>query len=222
MNRYSDLIDSDPVERDPHEHEADADLLGMEDGDGDSDTDGAFDTEPEPAFDGDDDTPGATDQPQNERPKAEQPAQQRKRTVRDDEDTSQADDVDEEQEEDEAAEYAEVDDSDEESILDDIYEEPQLYRAQFAAQEVTLPDPEPAYDTEQTNFEPEYDALDDWLDELTQLDAKPFVSFTNTRSQVDDLVSLEPDDMADPMHAFRWFSGEDVFDEASDDEWFTP
>ena len=222
MNRYSDLIDSDPVERDPHEHEADADLRGMENGDGDSDTDTLFDTEPEPAFDGDDDTPSTTDQPQNEQQKAEQPAQKRERTTRDDEDTSRVDDVDEEQEEDEVAEYSEVDDSDETNILSDIYEEPQLYRAQFAAQEMMLPDPEPAYDTEQTNFEPEYDALDDWLDELTQLDAKPFVSFTNTRSQVDDLVSLEPDDMADPMNAFRWFSGEEVFDEAEDDEWFTP
>jgi hypothetical protein len=139
MSSYNDLIDSDPIERDPHEHEADADLRGIEDGDGDSDTD-LFDEEPLEAFDGDDDTPGQSDQPQNEQSRTEKPFQRRDRTARDDEDTSRADDVDEEQEADEVTEYAEVDYSDETSILAEIYEEPQIYRAQFSAQEIALPD----------------------------------------------------------------------------------
>ncbi len=215
---YADLIDSDPIERDPHEHEADADLLGIETGDGDSDSD-LFDEEPLPAFDGDDDTPGQEPDPQNEQPKSEKPFQRRDRTERDDEDTSRADDVDEEQEMDEVQEFAEVDYSDETNILSDISEEPLLYRAQFAAQEIMLPDPEP--EPELTVFDDGYDALEDLDEMLDQLDADPLAAF-NDLLIPDDLIALDPDDFSDPLTAFRWFSGEDVFSEAGNDEWFTP
>lgn len=220
MSSYNDLIDSDPLERDPHEHEADADLRGIEDGDGDSDTD-LFDEEPLEAFDGDDDTPGQTDQPQNEEPRAEKPFQRRDRTARDDEDTSRADDVDEEQETDEVTEYAEVDYSDETSILAEIYEEPQIYRAQFSAQEIALPDDD-ARHTEPATFDAGYDALDDIDNELGQLDTEPLAAFSDLLLDTDLLVALDPDDLSDPLAAFRWFSGESVFSEAGNDEWFAP
>lgn len=220
MSSYNDLIDSDPLERDPHEHEADADLRGIEDGDGDSDTD-LFDEEPLEAFDGDDDTPGQSDQPQNEQSRTEKPFQRRDRTARDDEDTSRADDVDEEQETDEVTEYAEVDYSDETSILAEIYEEPQIYRAQFAAQEIALPD-EDENPIEPAVFDAGYDALDDLDETPGQLDADPLAVFSDLLLDTDLLVALDPDDLSDPLAAFRWFSGESVFDEAGNDEWFTP
>ena len=222
MSSYNDLIDSDPIERDPHEHEADADLLGIEDGDGDSDTD-AFDTEPLEAFDGDDDTPSATDQPQNERPRTEK--RRRDQTVRDDEDTSRADDVDEESEYDEVQDRAEVDETDETNILADITEEPQL-RVRFLAQELGLPDPEPDYRplTLGTGDEDDQDDQDeDGPDQADPDEASDTeqVGF-DALLQVDDLVQMEPDNLADPFQAFRWFAGEDVFAEADSDEWFTP
>ena len=220
MTRYSDLIDSDPIERDPHEHESDADLMGIETDDSDSDSD-LFDEEPLSAFDSDDETPGQSDQPSNEEPQAEKPFQRRDRTTRDDEDTSRADDVDEEQEFDEVQEVAETDYSDETNILSDIVEEPLLYRAQFAAQEIMLPEPEPEA-TETTSFGADYDALDDIDDAPEQLDADPLAVFSDLLIDTDILVALDPDDLSDPMVAFRWFSGESVFSEAGNDEWFAP
>lgn len=140
----------------------------------------------------------------------------------DKEDTNRTDDVDEEQEFDEVQEFAEVDETDETSVLDDIEEEPQIYRAQFYAQEIMLPEPEDEYDPETVAFDADYDALDA-LDEVAEpLDDEPLVDFGDLALVVDDLINLEPDDMSDPLAAFRWFAGEDVFVEAGDDEWFAP
>lgn len=211
MNSFNDLIDSDPLERDPHEHEADSDVHGIENDDTDSDTD-VFDEEPVDAFDGDDETPGETEQPQNEEPKTSSSAQRRKETARDDEDTNIFDDIDEENDEDEENEYAEVDDRDEEDASVYITPEPLIYQAQFYAQEVMLPDD---YVNIENDPEPDLE-LEDFTLEL--LDANAFYDLTTIVIPTDDFVQLEPDDLSDPLAAFRWFDAEDIFDEPWTDD----
>ena len=204
MNSFKDFLDSDPSERDPHEHEADSDMRGLEDDNADSDTD-IFDEEPIDAFDSDDDTPSTTEQPQNEKPKTSFSAQRREETARDDEDTNPFDDVDEEDDTDEENEYAEVDDRDEEDATVSIVPEPLIYQAQFYAQEVVLPDPD-IYPEDAP--EPEL-TLDDF--ELERLDADAFYNLAPITLLTDDFVQLEPDDLSDPLAAFRWFDAEDIF-----------
>lgn len=156
----------------------------------------------------------------DEEEQAKQP--ERERVKRDPEDTNRVDDVDEQQEFDEVQDFAEVDETDETSVLSELTEEPQIYRAQFTAQELALPEPDQADDTEQAGFDPGYDALDELDEAGDALDAEPLLALDAGDMIVDDLVSIEPDDMSDPLNAFRWFSGEDVFDEAGNNEWFAP
>lgn len=204
MNRYSDLIDSDPVERDPHEHEADSDMRGLEDDNADSDTD-TFDEEPTDAPDSNDEAPDATEQPQNEKPKTSSSDQRREETARDDEDTNPFDDADEENDEDEENEYAEVDDRDEEDATVYITPEPLIYRARFYAQETMLLDD---YVNPEDEPDPELE-LEDFV--LDLLDADAFYDLTAIATPTDAFVQLEPDDLSDPLAAFRWFDAEDVF-----------
>ncbi len=212
MKSFNDLIDSDPLERDPHEHGADDDAHGIENDEADSDTD-SFDDEADSDTDSfDDDTIDTrdrdnenSDQPDNEKPKTINKSRRRKQTRRDDEDTNLFDDVDEESDLDEENEYDEVNDRDEEDAASYINPEPLIYQAQFYAQEVVLPDPD-IYPEDAP--EPEL-TLDDF--ELERLDADAFYNLAPITLLTDDFVQLEPDDLSDPLAAFRWFDAEDIF-----------
>ncbi len=213
MNSYNDLIDSDPLERDPGEHEADADTMGMG-GPGDSESDEMPEARPE-GGDTEPEAPEYPRQPYNEIPRTDPPDERARQTARDDEDTNRVDEFDEVSEFDEVNWFREVDALNEIDITPEIVEEPVL-RVEFDAQDLTPAEPFAEYEPPPP---PEF-AVDEPADEpddgLDWLDMEPLYEAELPDLDVEAHVSLEMDDLADPLEAFRWFEGEDVFDES---EW---